>query len=133
MPAAILVSIATTIITILLKFVEKNSDALTTKLFGRLGAFICAKAGKSAAIIISTEPDAIVEFDKIESDKEHTHAEVLRKVVSKEGTVTYNVDLCHGDKIHVKVQKEGYKEEEMIVEIDNEFVVYCITISLTKL
>ena len=120
-----LVSIASALVPILLNFLNKHSDEYISKIFAKLGNIISAKAGKSSAVIVSTNPKVYVEFC-------HNDGDIIKRIAPDDGTLTFNDNLAHGDKIYVKAYGEGYKEEDMTVHIDNEFVTYCVSLKLDK-
>ena len=120
-----LVSIASALVPILLNFLNKHSDEYISKIFAKLGNLISAKAGKSSAVIISTNPKVYVEICKNDGD-------ILKRIAPDDGIVEYKDALAHDDKIYIKAYGDGYKEEDMTVHIDNEFVTYCVSLKLDK-
>lgn len=121
-----LVSIASALVPILLNFLNKHSDEYISKIFAKLGNLISAKAGKSSAVIVSTNPKVYVEFC-------HNDGDIIKRIAPDDGVLTFDEHLEHGDKVYVKAYGDGFKEEDMTVHIDNEFVTYCVSLKLDKI
>ena len=121
-----LANFAAFIVPLLVSFVSKNSDKYLDKIFSKLGNLISARAGKSAAVVVSTNPKVYVEICKNDGD-------ILKRIAPDDGIVEYKDQLAHDDKIYIKAYGEGYREEDMTVHIDNEFVTYCVSLKLDKI
>lgn len=126
MPINILVTVATALVPILLKFLDKNAPNYIDCLVGKLSDLISAKSGKSAAVIVSTNPGVYVEFCKNDGD-------IIKKIAPSDGVILYKDNLNRDDKIYIKAYGEGYKTEDMLVKIDNEYVTYCMSLKLDKI
>lgn len=120
-----LAQLSAAIVTVLISFLSKNSDKYLEKLFAKIGNLISAKSGKSAAIIVSTNPHIYVEFSRDDGD-------IIKKLSSDEGIVTFKEFLEAGNKIYIKAYGDGYKAEDMTLEIDNEYVTYAVSMKLDK-
>ena len=125
MPVNIIVPIISALFSLLLKFLDKNSDNYIDVIFGKLSDLISAKAGKSAAVVVSTNPNVYVEFSKNGGD-------ISKRLAPADGVLLYKENIDRNDKIYIKAYGEGYKTEDMTVVIDNEFVTYCVSLKLEK-
>lgn len=121
-----LANFAAFIVPLLVSFISKNSDKYLDKIFSKLGSLISARAGKSAAVIVSTNPKVYVEFC-------HNDGDIIKRIAPDDGVLTFDDHLEHGDKVYVKAYGDGFKEEDMTVHIDNEFVTYCVSLKLDKI
>ena len=63
------------------------------------------------------------------------HTEIINTYADEEKAWDYVEKEAekHGDKVYVKAYGEGFKEEDMTVHIDNEFVTYCVSLKLDKI
>ena len=125
MPVNLVVTVISALVSILLKFLDKNSANYIDILVGKLSDLISAKAGKSAAVVVSTNPNVYVEFSKNGGD-------ISKRLAPSDGVLLYKDNIDRNDKIYIKAYGEGYKTEDMTVVIDNEFVTYCVSLKLEK-
>lgn len=125
MPVNLIVTVISALVSILLKFLDKNSANYIDILVGKLSDLISAKAGKSAAVVVSTNPNVYVEFSKNGGD-------ISKRLAPADGVLLYKENIDRNDKIYIKAYGEGYKTEDMTVIIDNEFVTYCVSLKLEK-
>lgn len=125
MPVNLIVTVISALVSILLKFLDKNSANYIDILVGKLSDLISAKAGKSAAVVVSTNPNVYVEFSKNGGD-------ISKRLAPADGVLLYKENIDRDDKIYIKAYGEGYKEEDMTVVIDNEYVTYCVSLKLEK-
>lgn len=125
MPVNLIVTVISALVSILLKFLDKNSANYIDILVGKLSDLISAKAGKSAAVVVSTNPNVYVEFSKNGGD-------ISKRLAPADGVLLYKENIDRDDKIYIKAYGEGYKTEDMTVVIDNEYVTYCVSLKLEK-
>lgn len=121
---AYIAQILSIIVPILINFISKHSDEYLSKIFNKIGSIISART-EGAILIISTSPNASVEFDRGDG-------KVIRKVADKNGYVRFEEKLKKAEKITIYAYGHGYISEETTLEIDNEFVTYHVLMRLEK-
>ena len=82
MPVNLIVTVISALVSILLKFLDKNSANYIDILVGKLSDLISAKAGKSAAVVVSTNPNVYVEFSKNGGD-------ISKRLAPADGVLLY--------------------------------------------